>query len=382
MKLTLDFLLITGMIFTGIILVLLLGRKKKEQHHKVLLGIFIAILFVFLFYYAYLHKIKVLFYLTFIISDSVDVFIGSLFLVYVKGVIDNRKNSLRDNLVHFVFPIIYVLFISIPVLIRLINKEVKLNYLDYLEPLLLFTILYSFVYGIYTYFKLIRFQRLVKHNYSSLENRNLDWIKYLVAGALAIFSIDVSTSIFDLIVGDTGWGTGFFTVIPIVFLVAYLGYFGISQSTILIPTFLSEASTIKNLTTSDSTETSQVKYSYNESEMSQLRNKLVSLMQEQKPHLDNDLTLASLASVLDVPDKKLSTLLNQNMQTSFYDYINGLRVEEVKSKMSMPESEKYTLLAIAYDCGFKSKSSFNRIFKKITNLSPSEYRKGFISSDK
>ncbi|WP_353959585.1 helix-turn-helix domain-containing protein [Aequorivita aurantiaca] len=73
-------------------------------------------------------------------------------------------------------------------------------------------------------------------------------------------------------------------------------------------------------------------------------------------------------------DKKLSELLNQQLSTNFYNLINEYRVNEVKQKIKDKEYYKYTLLSIAHDCGFQSKTSFNRVFKQKTGMSPSLYK--------
>lgn len=78
---------------------------------------------------------------------------------------------------------------------------------------------------------------------------------------------------------------------------------------------------------------------------------------------------------LDVHPNTLSQVINRAEQKNFFDYINTLRVADFKEKAANPENQKYTLLSLAYDCGFNSKTSFNRNFKKITGKSPSEYLK-------
>lgn len=382
MKLVLDFLLITGILLTCLILVLLVRKNNKESHHKVLMAIFVAILLVFLNYYAYLHQIRSLFYLTQVFSDSIDIFIGPLFLVYIKGVTGEEKYSFRDNLVHFIFPIVYLFVISIPATIYSFNGTFELSYIKAVQNFLFSTILYSFFYCAYSLWKLLRFQKLVKFNYSNLENKDLAWIKYLLIGGLIILGIDVVSNIFEAFSIDIGNDDGFMTVIPIVFLMAYLGYYGVTQSKILLPEFLLQDEETNEINLINNGVTDSKRYSYDAGEMNVLASGLKELMIEEKPYLNEDLTLSVLAALLNVPDKKLSVLLNQNMSTSFYDYVNGFRINEVKQKMALPESDKYTLLAIAYESGFKSKSSFNRIFKNGTQLSPSEYRKRITSLGK
>jgi AraC-like DNA-binding protein len=215
-----------------------------------------------------------------------------------------------------------------------------------------------------------------------LENRDLNWIKYLLIGAISILTVDIITSIYESFAGDMGLNIGFITVIPIVFLVMYLGYYGVSQSKILLPDYLfvtkEDVANVELINTSKKS----LKYNYDVAEMEKLKIELDLLVQEKKPFLNEELTLSSLADKLEISDKKLSTLLNQNMETSFYDYINGYRVEEVKKRLALPDSNTYTILAIAYDCGFKSKSSFNRIFKNNTHLAPSEYQKRLLLDTK
>lgn len=374
MDLAIDFLLITGFLTTLLILVILIGKKVKEFPHRILIYIFSIILLVFLSYYAYLHRIGWLFYGVYIFFDSVDVVVGPLLFIYTKAVIGSKRNGFKENYVHFIFPVVYVIFITMPVLIAWISKTQMPNYITTLEPVLLFVIVYSYGYCLYAYRMLLRFQKLVKFHYSNLENKNLNWIRYLLLGAGAVLTVDICTSIYELVMGDFDWHIGFVTVIPIVFLVLYLGYYGVSQSKILVPDFLLE--TIEDATSMvvPITHNSVVKYSYDTAEMEELRDQLELVMHQEKPFLEENLTLAALSGMLKVPDKKLSTLLNKHMHTSFYDYINGFRVVEVKHRLAMPDYKKYTLLAIAYDCGFNSKSSFNRIFKKHTNLSPSKYQ--------
>lgn len=80
-----------------------------------------------------------------------------------------------------------------------------------------------------------------------------------------------------------------------------------------------------------------------------------------------------MSNILNTHPNYLSQVINEKEGVSFYDYINGLRVDEFKRLVTMPENQKYTIISLACECGFNSKSAFNRIFKKYTNLSPSAY---------
>ncbi|MDZ7648436.1 MAG: helix-turn-helix domain-containing protein [Cytophagales bacterium] len=100
---------------------------------------------------------------------------------------------------------------------------------------------------------------------------------------------------------------------------------------------------------------------------------LTKVINEDKIFVNPELTLAELAQTLNVHPHNLSQVINTFEGKSFYDYINLKRIEEFKRVVALPENRKFTLLALAHDCGFNSKTSFNRNFKNLTGLSPSEY---------
>tara|TARA_R110002050_G_scaffold161882_5_gene291697 strand:+ start:11877 stop:14765 length:2889 start_codon:yes stop_codon:yes gene_type:complete len=98
------------------------------------------------------------------------------------------------------------------------------------------------------------------------------------------------------------------------------------------------------------------------------------LMEMDKVYLDSELGLSQLAEKIEVSTNHLSMLLNDYIGKNFYDYINHYRVEEVKRRLKDPSYQKQTLSSIGGDCGFNSKSAFNRIFKNLTGKTPSEYQ--------
>ncbi|QTE38951.1 ABC transporter permease [Mucilaginibacter gossypii] len=89
---------------------------------------------------------------------------------------------------------------------------------------------------------------------------------------------------------------------------------------------------------------------------------------------DADLTLASLAQKLGLHPHEVSRIINLALKKNFNDFINELRVRDVIRKMHDPDYDRYNLLGIAYDSGFNSKTSFNRVFKEITGQSPASFK--------
>lgn len=101
---------------------------------------------------------------------------------------------------------------------------------------------------------------------------------------------------------------------------------------------------------------------------------VVALMSVDKLYLQTELTLQDLGEKLNVPYYQVSQAINEGMQKSFYDLVNGYRVEEAKRLLSDPASSNSKILAIGLDSGFNSKTTFNTVFKKFTGLTPSDYR--------
>jgi AraC-like DNA-binding protein len=116
----------------------------------------------------------------------------------------------------------------------------------------------------------------------------------------------------------------------------------------------------------------------NGSKHSELKEKLLLLMESNKPYLKSDLKISELADLLSVPSYQLSQVINDEFLVSFYDFINKYRVEDAK-KLLVEDNRNYKILAIAYEVGFNSKATFNRVFKKFTDLTPSDFKEKFLA---
>jgi len=101
--------------------------------------------------------------------------------------------------------------------------------------------------------------------------------------------------------------------------------------------------------------------------------KLLADMAEKKYFQNPEITLAKLSDELKVTPEYLSGILNVRLNMNFFDFINHYRIEDFKKRCKHPANKNLTLIAIAYDCGFNSKATFNRVFKKKVGCTPSEY---------
>ncbi len=106
-----------------------------------------------------------------------------------------------------------------------------------------------------------------------------------------------------------------------------------------------------------------------------LYEKLNRYMQDEKPYMKKDLKIGDLADSLDTSSHSLSYLFNQHLNISYYDFVNDWRITEFKKLVAEDTSSKYTLDVLADLCGFSSRTSFFRSFKKSTGITPNEYIK-------
>jgi len=158
--------------------------------------------------------------------------------------------------------------------------------------------------------------------------------------------------------------------------IIFIGYYGIKQVGIFTNQNLEVEEPVFEIVNEENTEKKKyAKSGLSEDVAKDLHLKLRSLMATEKLFTEPELTLSDLANRLEIHPNYLSQVINEMEGMNFYDYINGLRIEEFKRLVTIPENQRFTLLALAYECGFNSKSAFNRFFKKATDLSPSEYVK-------
>lgn len=118
--------------------------------------------------------------------------------------------------------------------------------------------------------------------------------------------------------------------------------------------------------------------SLEEDQKARIHQQLLRHMEEQKPFLKDDLTLAELAGRLDLNSKYLSQVINERADKHFMDFINTYRVEYAKTLLTDRDYRHYTIVAVAQEAGFRSRSAFYSAFRKVSGQTPSEFKKESI----
>lgn len=380
MKLLADFILVGGMIFNVIVLILLWRKLVKRLADKLLIAIFSCMLLETIHFYSGLHDLDIFTLITFPVEDSLVFFFGPATYLYVKSLYLPTENLLWRHRWHFLPLALYLCLIAGPITISILQDEYLFPYLKYIvqnDFLFLSHMIYLLIYTLLSLRLLRRYQSTIREYFSDLAEVNFQWIQFFFMGILLVIGVDMTTSAYELTFGNFSWDTGFLTVFAMIGLVAYLGYHGVSQSRILLPDFLAE----QILKEEGARPQVQGKVTDKPNpavlpEAEELQQRLRQVLETNAVYLDEDLTLSKLAEQLPTTDKKLSLLLNQYLHTSFYDYVNQHRVAAVKQMMADDRYGRKPNIEIAYACGFKSKSSFNRVFKKMAGMTPGAWRDG------
>lgn len=113
----------------------------------------------------------------------------------------------------------------------------------------------------------------------------------------------------------------------------------------------------------------------------QYQSELINSMEMEKLYLNGKLSIQDVSDKLNIPKQYISEVLNEHMNTNFQDFINEYRVEEFIKRLRNDQNNHFTLLGIAIEVGFNSKSSFNAIFKKSKGLTPTQFKKNLAQNN-
>lgn len=231
-------------------------------------------------------------------------------------------------------------------------------------------VFFGFAYSIASILEIRKCRRQLLDNYSNVDKKMLRWLEYLAIG-LAIIWL-VSAFFNDQIVFGV-----------VVLFVLFIGFFGINQYPVFYSvtspeptsTYIKSEQPGKESPTEEPIDNTEKYYKskLKDDEASVVMTLLEKIMINQKPFTKADLTLNELATAINVSPNHLSQVINTLSGKTFYHYINTYRIDEFLKLSSLPENRKFTYQGLAQQCGFSSKTTFNKYFKLQTGKTPSEY---------
>jgi AraC-like DNA-binding protein len=227
------------------------------------------------------------------------------------------------------------------------------------------------------------YQQSLQHIFSETSRINLNWVRWLINGYLIL--VFATIALYALVLNYTNYFNLFILINAALFTpYIYMATFkGVTQPTIWqVQPGMNKEKVEQEMHDAEELEkvkarvekVSQQKDPVIKDKTGEIVSGILQLMEEDKLYQETELTLQNLAHKLQVPAYQVSQAINEGMNKTFYDLVNGYRVEEAKRLLVDPRNSNYTLLSVGFDAGFNSKTTFNTVFKKFTGLTPGEYR--------
>jgi AraC-like DNA-binding protein len=237
-------------------------------------------------------------------------------------------------------------------------------------------IIHKAIYFVLAGRQLASYQKSIRHLFSETSLISLGWVRWLVNGfmfltllmaVLYMLILQFPDKFAIIILLNTAVVTPYFYLIT---------FRGITQPTLwqvqkLGKTIIQHE--IHEVEEIDSKEPEKVEDTVPDEKTQSITARTLALM-ENGLYLKTDLTLNDLAEKLEVPSYLVTLALNNGLKKTFYDLVNGYRVEEAKRLLLDPKTKNNKILALGFDSGFNSKTTFNTVFKKFTGLTPTEFR--------
>jgi AraC-like DNA-binding protein len=298
---------------------------------------------------------------------------GPLLYLYVRFMTDPDRKFNWLALIHF---IPFVGFLTVSVIFREVHLLKDLRNFFVPDRFIALRIVYSTcfffsvsVYSILAFIEIAKHQKKLKDLISYTSGMiTLNWLKILSISYYVAFLI-------LFILGGLNMIGDFIPFDPYFVVFGFIALFSFAYSFYVIkqPVIYGEGIRIKE--EEDNKDNGKyAKSGLKEDQALKYLDELINVMESRKPYLNRDLSIQDLSELTGIPRHHITQVLNEIHGKNFFTFINEYRVNEVISRFRDPKNNNFTILAIAFDAGFNSKTTFNSIFKHQTGMTPSEYR--------
>lgn len=365
-----------GIILSGFLTILLL-LKRNKSHADRILTTWMAVITAHQIL-SYLQYADVAYQYPHLLGIALPwpVLHGPFLFLYVSAMTREKPLRWTEILPHFL-PFILLILLAIPFYMIPASEKLEVyknkgaGYEWYSTIQEIMIIVLGFGYSAWSLVRIHRHRTKIIQWFSNTDRLMLRWLEYLSIGLGMIW---ILVLFFDDHIVFSG----------VVLLVIFIGIFGITR----LPIFYSHRDILETtshpeppsfdefVAPDEDEEANTVRYAKSglkEPEATNLHQRLTNLMEVKALYKQNDITLADLAALLDTHPNYLSQVINEKEEKNFYNYINTLRVQAFIHASSHPDKKHYSLLALAFESGFNSKSTFNKYFKAHTGKAPSEF---------
>ncbi len=370
------FLTYSGVSTLLFLIPLLIRNWKKRKANKILAGILFSFSLLFFTYASSYFDWNAIAMIVAPTGIIISFALGALIFQYIKTIYTStiEFKSFAKSLLPFI--IAFVVY-SIPQYIlgpSMQGKGIVFKIISFGIP---FLGIMHFAYYLFLSHRLLkRYRRLIKNNYANLNALDLKWLSIWILGFIGFLLIDILSG-FLIVLYPSYTFFAYLNLFYLVLLIWYIGYYGAHQMHVFL---IYEGASEFDGNRSEQTEIVKTIPFFNceSEEFDQLKIRLNELFTKEEFFKKQDLSLKETADILEITDKKLSHLLNVCLNANFYDYVNSFRVAHFQNRVEEGAAEKLTLLAIAFDSGFNSKATFNRVFKQKMGITPIQFKKSLL----
>ncbi|MEK6337186.1 MAG: helix-turn-helix domain-containing protein [Acidobacteriota bacterium] len=344
-------------------LVLLTSRRGNQTANKILaaltvtiaVGVAASVLSSTLYFRIYPHLTR--------INHPFDFLGGPLLFLYIKALTSKNFKFGKKELLHFLPAALVALFLVPFYLQSASYKLASLSWVTWYQWRSVLVIGQFLVYLVLIVLMIARFSKGARRSPNPSDKMILFQVRFLVVSFVSLWVLAILRYAFDLKYPAHMAKTTLILPLGVTLMIYALAYLSLRKSEVLIG--IEDREPEKKYQKSTLTPERAERY----------LQKLLHAMQVDKVYTDGDLTLQKLASQLAIPAQHLSQVVNEQLNQNILDFINTHRVDEAKRRLIDPANKHLSILAIAEEVGFNSKSSFNAVFKKYAGITPSEFRK-------
>ncbi|WP_439129966.1 helix-turn-helix domain-containing protein [Polaribacter sp.] len=301
--------------------------------------------------------------------------IGPVIYFYTKSLLNPAFKITKKNRYHFIPAILYLIYSFIIFITDKLILDEFYFYADGRDKDLAnwyqFTgVISMIIYLILSLKHYSTYKKLVFNKVSFADSILFQWIQNFLIAFLAIIILRVLLFVLNPEWGEFGsqfWHYIVFSIV--VFYISINGYANAVKMSFLSDVNTETVNVFSELEVSEKPKEEEI----NKEEIENWKTKILYLLEVDKIYENPKLTLTDVSKLLETNTKTVSNSINSGFEMNFNDFINHYRIEAVKEKLKNGDHKKSTLLGIAFDCGFNSKATFNRAFKKSTSLSPKAF---------
>lgn len=362
-----EYILLSGVVISVFVSLLMLQKRSKSTAEILLLLLISSTSYLIFSYLLVLNGTHLRYPSLLVFGFSFPLLSAPLMYLYIKY----QTNPIffrRVDLFHFLpflfSNLLFVRFYFLPF-------ESKVNILASngvgyeMEGTIKIVLIYlsGICYITWSFISLYLHKIRLNKEFSNSDKINFNWLLLLNIGLMIIWVLVILIQDDNIIFSYTA------------FYIICIGFFGLNQVKVFTEKdvlYIQKQNVIENTERKVDIIGVEETKSY-DGNLEDIYLRVVELLKEKKLYLNPELKIIDLAIILNIHPNLMSKAINYVSEANFYDLINKMRVDEFMNNMKNADANKYTIIAIAFDSGFNSKATFNRNFKAISGMSPSEF---------